>query len=152
VFIKEGQEVHFCKLCGGAAAVADACKANSKCVAFVMEDEKCGYLKASVVASAQYRSQPETLYCMSSQPDCTGGRPCSAVTRASAPYCSFKDAVPQSMCCCLLSLLVPLCCTTHALMVNQVMELLTHPFSKIVSTLLLLLLQALSTFSMHKLT
>jgi hypothetical protein len=76
VFMKEGQEVHFCKLCGGTAAVADACKAHSKCVGFVMEDEKCGYLKASVAASAQYPSQPETLYCLPSQPDCKGEPQC----------------------------------------------------------------------------
>lgn len=73
-FEKEGQVVHFCKLCGGTAAVADACKQNTKCVGFVMEDERCGYLKASVTASAQFRSQPETLYCLPSQQDCQGGQ------------------------------------------------------------------------------
>jgi hypothetical protein len=52
--------------------VADACRAHSQCVGFVMEDDKCGYIKASVAVTAQYRSQPETLYCLPSQPDCTG--------------------------------------------------------------------------------
>jgi hypothetical protein len=71
-FMKEGQLVRFCKICGGTAAVADACKAHSQCVGFVMEDDKCGYIKASVATVAQFRSQPETLYCLPSQPDCTG--------------------------------------------------------------------------------
>jgi hypothetical protein len=51
-----------CKVCGGAAAVAEACRANPGCVAFVMNEQKpgCGYLKAA--ATGQVDSATQVLY------------------------------------------------------------------------------------------
>jgi hypothetical protein len=76
--------ITYCRQCGGAEAVADACALNPECVGFTMEvkegNETCGYLKSAVLKQAQYGAAQGTLYCRDSQPDCAGGCDLSDVT------------------------------------------------------------------------
>ncbi|WIA11057.1 hypothetical protein OEZ85_011209 [Tetradesmus obliquus] len=43
----QGQPTAFCRICGGIAAVYNACNQQRECVAFDMEGTDCGYLKSS---------------------------------------------------------------------------------------------------------
>lgn len=74
---ERGSAASSCLVCGGAPAVAAACSANSKCVAFVMDEQQpgCGYLKSSAASSQQVQSPTQTLYCNTGRGTaCSGGR------------------------------------------------------------------------------